>query len=176
MNARFLITLFLGALAPVGIFAQTAKAPPAALIDQVLEDTNISAQVSLALDNGYGVGLDSWNGRESDIRKRVVGRQVDLNGDKMPEWLVIISSHVTCSETQIDCRLLVYSGEQQGGFRRLWAAYKLGTGPIVGGRQLAAVKAGPGKTNDWLDLSWPALKPATRGQTITLKFDGKEYR
>ena len=155
--------------------SQTPKAPPPGLIDQVLKDTNLSAQVSLALDNGYGLGLDSWDGTRTDIRKQVQGRQVDLNGDKVPEWLVLIASHVTCSESQNDCRLLVYSGEKDG-YRRLWGTYRLGTGPVMGGEQLAAVKAGPGQTNAWLDLSWPSQKPSTRGQTITLKFDGKEYR
>ena len=51
--------------------SQTPKAPPPALIDQVLKDTNLSAQVSLALDNGYGLGLDSWDGTRTDIRKQV---------------------------------------------------------------------------------------------------------
>lgn len=176
MTTRFALVFFLAIVIPSPASPQTtAKAPPEALIDQVIKDTNITAQVSLALDNGYGVGLDSWDGRRSDIRKQVLGRQVDLNGDKAPEWLVLVSSHVTCSESQTDCRLLVYSGEK-AGFQRLWGTYKLGTGPIIGGEQLPIVKTGPAGTNGWLDLSWPALKPAMRGQTTTLKFDGKEYR
>jgi hypothetical protein len=176
MTTRFAIIVLGAVFAASPASSQTtAKAPPDALIDQVIKDTNVTAQVSLTLDNGYGVGLDSWDGRKTDIRKQVLGRQIDLNGDKVPEWLVIISSHVTCSESQIDCRLLVYSGEKEG-YRRLWGTYRLGTGPIVGGEQLAVVKAGPAKTNGWLDLSWPALKPAMRGQTTTLKYDGKEYK
>ncbi|MCC7416923.1 MAG: hypothetical protein IT176_07240 [Acidobacteria bacterium] len=154
--------------------AQPAKPPPA-LVDQVMADTNLKTQVSLALDNGYGVGLNSWDGRLTDIRRQVTGRQIDLNGDRTPEWLVLVQSHITCSETQIDCRLLVYTPEG-GGFRRVWAAYRLGTGPVIGGRQLGEVTAGPGRTNGWLDLSWRSMAPSTRGQTIALKFDGREYR
>ena len=155
--------------------AQPSAPPPAQLIDRVIADTNISARVSLALDNGYGVGLEPWDGRHTEIRHQVMGRQVDVNGDHEPEWLVIVASHVTCNETGLECRLLVYSG-QKDGYRRLWAAYRLGTGPTIGATQLGEVRAGPGQSNGWLDLSWSSARPSNRGTAIQLKYDGQAYR
>jgi hypothetical protein len=165
---------FLG-IASAQTASQSITLPPDALIDKVIEDTGIKAQAMLALDSGYGVGLESWDGRQSDIRKTLLGRQLDLNGDGQREWLVIIASHVTCNETQLDCRLMVYSG-QKDGYRRLWTHFQLGTGPTIGAHQLGEVKAGPGQSNKWMDLSWVSAKPTTKGKPVGLKFDGQAYR
>jgi hypothetical protein len=169
------LALLLVSSSTIHLASQSVTLPPDALIDKVIEDTGIKAQAMLALDGGYGVGLESWDGRRTDIRQQLIGRQIDLNGDREREWLVIIASHVTCNETQLDCRLLVYAG-QKDGYRKLWTPYQLGTGPSIGAHQLAEVKAGPGQTNKWLDLSWISAKPTTKGKPVGLKFDGQVYR
>lgn len=158
--------------APSGRTTTASSTPPSELIDHVLRDIDIKSGVSLALDNGYGIGIDSWDGTKTDIRKQIIGRQIDLNGDGQREWLVLVASHVWCFEGGRDCRLLVYSGVKDG-YRRISADYSFRTGPTISATQLGEIQAGPDRTNNWLDVSWHS--PA-RGTTVVLKYDGQQYR
>lgn len=171
------MTLALAALLTSSVASQVSTAPPKELIDRVFHDVDMSQAVSLTLDGGYGIGIEPSDGTRTEIRRQVLGRRVDLNGDGDPDWLVIIASHLTCGDGGPNCSLLLYSG-MKDGYRKLTpdrsgpTVGPFRSGPTISSEQLGVVRIGPTRSNKWLDISLPA----GRGPAVVLKYDGLVYR